>query len=322
MNSLRRFLRPGWAIGLLAVVLFTYACFTVLAPWQLGKSEQLDERNSRLTESVQAPPIPLAEALASPASFTDREWHLVTVSGHWLPDAEVLLRLRQVDGDNVYQVLTVFRADDGEELLVNRGYVPMGENNAVPDYPRPPAGDVRITARLRAAEHGELEPIELHGRTMVRIVDPAVLGPVLGRDLVTDGFLQLSADQPGSLTPVPIPSIESGPYFSYGLQWIAFGILAPLALGYFAWSELRNRGREAPVWNRAVDDRPDPPAAADTGTPDGRDPGREAPTASTDGGADGDGLSARERALRERYGDRFDAERRYARRRGNRLGDR
>ena len=317
MNSLRRFLRPGWAIGLLAVVLFTYACFTVLAPWQLGKSEQLDERNSLLTESVQAPPMPLEDALASPTSFTDREWHLVTVSGRWVPDAEVLLRLRQVNGDNVYQVLTVFRSDDGAELLVNRGYIPMGENNTVPQYPPPPGGDTRITARLRAAEHGDLEPIDLYGRTMVRIVEPAVLGPVLGHDLVTEGFLQLSADQPGSLTPVPIPSIESGPYFSYGLQWIAFGILAPLALGYFAWSELRNRGRG--VTDRARTDGGDQPGRGDAALRDPRG-SAEPPAAGDD--SDGEAqLTARERALRERYGQRFDAERRYAQKRVNRLGD-
>ncbi|MBS5997356.1 MAG: SURF1 family protein, partial [Corynebacterium sp.] len=29
----------------------------------------------------------------------------------------------------------------------------------------------------------------------------------------------------------------------YGYQWIAFGIMAPLGLGYFVWSEIRERRR-------------------------------------------------------------------------------
>ena len=36
--------------------------------------------------------------------------------------------------------------------------------------------------------------------------------------------------QPGALGEIPTPAIESGPYLSYGLQWIAFGIMAPAAV--------------------------------------------------------------------------------------------
>jgi hypothetical protein len=31
---------------------------------------------------------------------------------------------------------------------------------------------------------------------------------------------------------------------SYGIQWISFGILAPIGLGYFAYSEIRVRRQE------------------------------------------------------------------------------
>lgn len=41
-----------------------------------------------------------------------------------------------------------------------------------------------------------------------------------------------------------MPQLDSGPHLSYGIQWIAFGIMAPLGLGYFVWAEMRERRRE------------------------------------------------------------------------------
>lgn len=315
MRSLRRFLTPGWILGLLAVVLFAWACFALLAPWQLGKSEDLDARNSRLAESVEAAPAPLTEVVDGPQAYTEREWRLVTLAGSWQPDAEALLRLRSVDGEPVYQVLTVFNPVDGPEILINRGHVPVGENNTVPDYPDAPTGQVDITARLRTAEAGLAEPVPVDGLPAVRVVDPVVLGETLGHTVVTDGYLQLAGDQPGSLTPAPIPGIENGPYLSYGLQWLAFGVLAPAALLYFAWAELRARRRdaesEAAVARGSADE-----GEGDTG-PDGPGSDDDAPTA---GPADvDDEVAARQRALRSRYGQRDDAEQRRAFRRADRL---
>ena len=349
MQNLRRFLTPGWVMGVLAVILFAWACFAVLAPWQLGKSDDLDARNARLAESVEAAPAPLGEVVTDPADFAEREWRLVTLDGEWVPDAEALLRLRSVDGEPVYQVLTVFSADDGREFLVNRGHIPVGENNTVPEYEAAPAGEVEVTARLRAAESGQAEPVTVDGLPAVRIIDPVVLGETLGQPVDTDGYLQLTGEQPGSLTPAPIPSIEAGPYLSYGLQWLAFGILAPVALGYFAFAEFRARRRDAQeaaelqasapgtagggdgdeTTNRDDDDNaastdgPGIGAATVSGSiPAGDDAaggrGAAATTSTSPGPAD-DIIVARERAMRDRYGTRDDAEKRRALRRADRL---
>lgn len=306
MQSLRRFLSPGWILGLLAVVAFAWACFALLAPWQLGKSDDLDARNSRLAESVQSDPAPLQDVVDGPGDFVERQWRLVTSEGRWQPDSEALLRLRAVDGEPVYHVLTVFALEDGREILINRGHVPVGENNTAPDYPEAPAGTVEITSRVRAAEAGQAEPVEVDGYQAVRVIDPVVLGDTFGHDLVSAGYLQLTGDQPGSLTPAPIPAIESGPYLSYGLQWLAFGVLAPLALLYFAYSELRARRRDEAGQAGTGPARPGGP---DDGTGDG--------SASTNDETDAQG--ARERALLDRYGRRDDAEQRRAYRRADRL---
>jgi len=43
---------------------------------------------------------------------------------------------------------------------------------------------------------------------------------------------------------VGVPRLDAGPFLSYGIQWILFGILAPIGLGYFAYSEIRARRQD------------------------------------------------------------------------------
>ena len=38
-------LRPGWIALALVVIAFTYLCFMVLAPWQLGKNTRTSREN-------------------------------------------------------------------------------------------------------------------------------------------------------------------------------------------------------------------------------------------------------------------------------------
>ena len=39
-------LRPGWLALFVVVIAFAYLCFTVLAPWQLGKNTKTSRENS------------------------------------------------------------------------------------------------------------------------------------------------------------------------------------------------------------------------------------------------------------------------------------
>jgi cytochrome oxidase assembly protein ShyY1 len=59
-------------------------------------------------------------------------------------------------------------------------------------------------------------------------------------------YLQLVENQPGGLGMIGVPRLDAGPFLSYGIQWILFGILAPIGLGYFAYSEIRVRRQEKP----------------------------------------------------------------------------
>ncbi len=59
MPRLAFLLRPGWLALALVVVAFTYLCFTVLAPWQLGKNAKTSRENQQIRYSLDTPPVPL-----------------------------------------------------------------------------------------------------------------------------------------------------------------------------------------------------------------------------------------------------------------------
>ena len=160
--NLKRVLTPGWLLGIIAVIAFAVACFMLLAPWQLGKNDSLNARNDRLVEASEADPVPVDEALDAedPANF---EWHFVSATGRFDddPQHQILVRLRPVDGNQVYQVLSPFETNNGRTLLLNRGWVPVGAAGAIGDIPPVPGGEVEITARFRQAEPQPAEPTEI-----------------------------------------------------------------------------------------------------------------------------------------------------------------
>lgn len=261
-------LRPGWIILALVVVAFAYLCFNVLAPWQLGKNVRTSHRNQLISDSVKAQPVPIQQLIGPgrDGAAADDEWRRVTATGHYLPDSTVLVRLRSYEDSPAYEVLAVFQLEDGRDLLIDRGYVkPIGEVDPKPpavDSTTPPAGPVTVEARIRKSE-GILpgkNPITQDGYRQVHTVDSGQVGTVLDLPL-TRGYLQLESNQPGSFIPIGLPQLDAGPYLSYGLQWLAFGLMAPLGLAYFVRAELRERRKEREA--RTTADTPTPQTAAD-----------------------------------------------------------
>ena len=261
MRRLGFLLRPGWIALGLVVVAFAYLCFSVLAPWQLGKNTTTSRENRQIEASLSADPVAVTTVLPQQdSSAPDAQWRQVTATGRYLPESTVLARLRVIDGAPAFEVLTAFAVQGGPTVLVNRGYVRPIEVTKVPQIPPPPQGEVTITARLRDSETAPTEgkqPFTEGGYQQVYTIDTAQVAGLTGTAL-TGSYLQLVADQPGGLGVLALPKLDAGPFLSYGIQWIAFGILAPIGLGYFAYSEIRTRRREA-AQREAAEANPAPP---------------------------------------------------------------
>ena len=102
----RFLLRPGWMALTAMVICFAVAAFTLLAPWQFRRAAQRANTNSAIERSFSIPPGPLRSVLTAHAAPTqDTEWRQVQATGHYLPDAEMVVRLRTVQGEPAYEVL-------------------------------------------------------------------------------------------------------------------------------------------------------------------------------------------------------------------------
>lgn len=246
MRRLAFLVRPGWIALILVVVAFTYLCFMVLAPWQLGKNTRTSRENHQIESSLNSAPVLLKTLLPQQnSSAPGAQWRKVTATGRYLSDAQVLARLRVVEGDPAFEVLVPFVVDDGPTVLVDRGYVRPMHGSHVPPIPSPPDGPVTITARLRDSEptvQGK-DPFSNDGVRQVYSISTEQVAALTNVPLA-GSYLQLVDGQPGGLGVIGVPHLDAGPFLSYGIQWISFGILAPIGLGYFAYSELRVRRQE------------------------------------------------------------------------------
>ena len=246
MGRLTFLLRPGWVALAVVVIAFTYLCFSVLAPWQLGKNTKTSRENDQIQQSLTTAPVPLKTLLPQQdSSAPDAQWRRVTATGHYLADKQLLVRLRVADGDPAMEVLAPFIVDGGPNVLVDRGYVRPEQGSRLPPIPPPPHDTVTITARLRDSERPVLDKRSFisDGVRQVYSIDIGQIATLTGVALA-GSYLQLVDNQPGGLGLIGLPHLDAGPFLSYGIQWITFGVIAPILLGYFVYGEIRARRAE------------------------------------------------------------------------------
>ncbi|HEX8865133.1 MAG TPA: SURF1 family cytochrome oxidase biogenesis protein, partial [Lentzea sp.] len=145
--------------------------------------------------------------------------------------------LRTVLGEAAFEVITPFQTNDGKTVLVDRGYVRPVNGIKPPSFAAPPAGDVTVIGLARPNESNEQPAFEQDGRRQIYSINNKAVGPG-----IEPGYFQLIENQPGALDTLPLPRIESGPFFSYALQWIAFGVMAVGGWLYFTIREARPGG--------------------------------------------------------------------------------
>lgn len=254
-RSLRFLFRPSWIALVVGVLAFAFTCFSLLSPWQFGRNAEREAQNNAIQASLSASPRPLNVVLPpGVAPSTATEWSRVTMTGTYLPEDEVVARLRTVQGEPAYEVLTPLRTTDGQVVMIDRGYVRLGDHGSVLPYAAPPGGVVRVEARIRQDEtdpknRGVFTDPAASPRPQSYIVDSRVVARAVGLP-IRPGYFQLDENQPGVIAALPLPQIDSGPFFSYALQWIAFGVMAIAGLAYFTVRELKPGGVLAELGDR------------------------------------------------------------------------
>lgn len=225
----RFLLTPRW-VALHVVVLLVIPAFVFLGMWQFGRFEERSTNTDRVTQNIEAKPVPLADLASTdrPAQRDDR-FRTVTATGTYDAEHALLVRRRPQDGQTGFYVLTPLVTGQGA-VLVNRGWVKAGATaETLPEVPAPPTGQVTVTGRLRPSETEESSGIKNRGvlpAGQVLLINADAIGKGLPYPLV-GGFVELTDQQPESSpapAPVPEPDVGAGGglNFAYGVQWWLF----------------------------------------------------------------------------------------------------
>ncbi len=137
---MRRVLTRRWLGYLALVIVFAIAC-VLLANWQLARRAEATARIQLVETNWAAEPVPIEEVLPDLDAFDPpTEWLPVELHGRYLPEQQLLARGRPLGGNPGFEVLVPLQLDDGSVFIVDRGWVPVGNNQDSPDAvpaPRP-----------------------------------------------------------------------------------------------------------------------------------------------------------------------------------------
>jgi cytochrome oxidase assembly protein ShyY1 len=224
--------RRGLSLLTFATVM-AVAC-VLLGLWQLDRYQQRGERNEAIRSALESEPAPLDAVLdgaTTPEEVRgDVQWRTVTVRGTFDSTAELVLRLRSVQGQSGVHALAPLVLDDGTAVLVDRGFAATATRSTTEVAVPPPVdGVVELTGRVRLSESGQGSGLDVDSSPpSIRFVDLADLDTTLADDLAPvwlERIEQRPAEE-SDLVAIPPPRLSAGPSLIYAVQWFLFGVVA------------------------------------------------------------------------------------------------
>lgn len=255
---MRRLLAPRllpWHLLILTVAV----AFVALGLWQLDRHRDLQARNDLLERRLAADPAPYRELVprldpdAPEGAADDPRFRPVILEGTFVPEDEVLLRGRTLDGRPGYHVVTPLRlagsrASDARGVLIDRGWIPFRDARPNDPLHAPREGTVLVLGWLMPEADAPVGPLasfaprdppegELSAAARIdvdRLQDQVTLSldpfyvlaagiEAMGTDGETDTLLP-------RIPPPPAP--EAGPHIGYAFQWFFFALVT--LVGYAA----------------------------------------------------------------------------------------
>ena len=231
---------------ILLVILFSLSIglLSVLGFWQLDRAEQKRERHGNFLEKHQSSELRIEHGVPQ----VDLKWRKAVLVGSY-EDTNLLLDNRVSMKQSGYEVLTPFKLNDGNAVLVNRGWVSnRGSRDFVPSLPvqsqrleikgyfgPPPVVGVSFFGGDKTDFKEKLGD----GVIRVQRVDPATLGNVSKVKSLLKEVFYLEDAQVGALrVDRKLPGSGSEKHEAYATQWFSMAaILAFIGL----WNLLRKK---------------------------------------------------------------------------------
>lgn len=255
----RLFLTRRWILLTFALVFFLTG-FIVAGFWQLGRYHERRAQNATQTGHIALPEAPLEQVLAThdPATHVKADtYRRVTVTGTYDVKHEIVFISRSFDGISGNELLTPLVDARGEAIIVDRGWVPIQDDQPGPADSLPPTGTVTV--------HGVLLQSQRRGLWGPKIPATGYISQTLRIDVlrlsrqlpypVYPMYLLLTSQQPAQAGALPkqvvLPGPDAGPFLSYTIQWFCFALIAIATYLALAWRtivrarEMREEGAPA-----------------------------------------------------------------------------
>jgi len=226
-----------WGPWLALVLVFSIAT-SLLSWWQFSRREEAVNKIDLVLENYDSAPVPLSELIweIDENGNAKSEWQSVLVTGEYVSEYTTLVRNRPLSGQPGFLQLVPLRLQNGEILIVERGWLAGSSDITTPQSnPLPDSGLKELVVRLRAPEM-DLGKAEVAGQLASINLDLLVERfSGIGR-VIPDYYGRLVSETPGSNEypiALPRPSLNEGNHLSYAFQWIIFGLMAFIA---FLWA--------------------------------------------------------------------------------------
>jgi len=232
------FLTPRWLLSHLFVVVLV-AAFVAAGLWQVERLGQRQDTNERVTDRLDTV-VTLQDAVATSGLIADElDFRRVQITGNYDNDREVLIANRSREGVSGFWMWTVFVTDDGNEVVVNRGFIDRAtvlelEDPGIFSQALGESSDLTLQGFLRL---GDLDARLSEDQTQLTRPDATVAKELLGvqSSLPDEIYLQLEAQDPERLSGlpirVPLPDLSDGPHRSYAFQWFTFATIGIVGYG-------------------------------------------------------------------------------------------
>lgn len=245
----RLLLSKRWLAYLLVTALFGAACVG-LGMWQFARREEARVEIERVLANYDATPVALRELVPSLPFYSDEtKWHPVVATGTYLVDQQFLVRSRPREQQPGYEVLSPLLLTNGDVFVVDRGWLPAGNNaEQAPSIPAPPVGVVTVISRLKAGEPSI--PGRTYSNGQLATIELPLVASLINRPTYTGSYGLLASENPSPAGAAPLPALppqlDEGNHLSYAFQWLTFAILGFVGLGWAIRNEWRIRNAEQP----------------------------------------------------------------------------
>lgn len=219
------FSRKWWWVTLLVLALM--AVLARLGFWQLDRLAERRANNATVAATLAASPLDLfADTFADELEgIKDRQ---VTATGTYDFENQLVLKVQNWDGRAGVHLITPLLAEDGETaVLVDRGWIPEADNNAI-DRAKYDVGGVVTVAGYAALSQdlsGRESNVPEEPQADWYRVDIAAIQPQMPFRLLPIYVLEA----PGEEQVLPFRreqeiDLSEGSHLGYALQWFTFSV--------------------------------------------------------------------------------------------------